>query len=217
MNSSLTTSTLRAVAARMVGPPQGRMFMVPAAMATMVARVVRFMPTASYRGTSGGTQIRKVTAPEPSRWTHMARMAVPMAIFTGSVPIIRVMPPMMGRKVPASVRMPKNRMEKMNMTPVAATEPMPDEPVIILPRDLKLAMKLTTPAVPSGAPSGTTAMKKQARMPVITGTAMSATRGDAFLVMIRTSMTMTVMKPSAANMQIPPRFCSAICGVFRLR
>ena len=30
-------------------------------------------------------------------------------------------------------------------------------------------------------------------------------------------MTMTVMKPSAANMQIPPRFCSAICGASRLR
>lgn len=154
MNSSLTTSTLRAVAARMVGPPQGRMFMVPAAIATMAARVVRFMPTASYRGTSGGTQMRKVTAPEPSRWTHMARIAVPMAIFTGSVPIILVMPPMMGRKVPASVRIPKNRMEKMNMTPVAATEPMPEEPVIILPKLLKLATKSTTPWVPSGAPRG---------------------------------------------------------------
>ena len=124
-----------------------------------------------------------------------------MAIFTGSVPIILVMPPMMGRKVPASVRMPKNRMEKMNMTPVAATEPMPEEPVIILPRLLKLATKSTTPWVPSGAPSGTTEIKKHAMMPVTTGTAMSATSGDAFLVMIRISMRMTVMKPSAANMQ----------------
>lgn len=60
----------------------------------------------------------------------MARMAVPMTILTGSVPIRLVTPLMMGRKVPASVRMPKNRMEKMNITPVAATEPMPLEPVI---------------------------------------------------------------------------------------
>ena len=40
--------------------------------------------------------------------------------------------------------MPKNRMEKMNMTPVAATEPMPLEPVIMSPKDLKLAKKFTT-------------------------------------------------------------------------
>ena len=133
-----------------------------------------------------------------------ARMAVPMPIFTGSVPTMFRMPLMMGRKVPASVRMPKNRMEKMNMTPVAATEPMPLEPVIMPPRLLKLATKSTTPAVPSGAPSGTTAMKAQEMMPVTTGTAISATSGEAFLVMIRTSMTMTVMKPSAANMDVPP-------------
>lgn len=75
-------------------------------------------------------QMRKVTAPEPSRWTIMARMAVPMVILMGLEPIMRVMPRMMGRKVPASVRIPKNRMEKMNITPVAATEPMPFEPVM---------------------------------------------------------------------------------------
>ena len=196
MNSSLTTSTFRAVAARMVGPPQGRMFMVPADMATMVARVVRFMPTASYRGTSGGTQIRKVTAPEPSRWTIMARMEVPMAIRMGLVPTSLVMPPMMGRKVPASVRMPKNRMEKMNMTPVAATDSSPSSPAIIPPRLLTLAAKLTTP----GAPSGSVTINAQAMMPVIRGTMIRATAGDAFLVIIRISMTMTVMKPSAASM-----------------
>ena len=186
----------RAVAARRVGPPQGRMFMVPADMATMVARVVRFMPTASYRGTRGGTQIRKVTAPEPSRWTIMARMEVPMAMRMGLVPTSLVIPPMMGRKVPASVRMPKNRMEKMNMTPVAATDSRPSSPAIMPPRLLTLARKSTTP----GAPSGSVTMKAQAMMPVTTGTAMSATAGAAFLVMISTSMAMTVTNPSRDNM-----------------
>lgn len=188
-----------AVAARMVGPPQGRIFMVPAERATMVASVVRRMPSASYRGSSAGTQIRKVTAPEPSRWTMAARMAVPMPILTGSVPTRFRMPLMMGRKVPASVRMPKNRMEKMNMTPVAATEPMPLEPVIMSPKDLKLAKKFTTPCVPSAAPSGTTAMKKQEMMPVTTGTTIRATSGDAFLVIISTSMMMTVRNPRIAK------------------
>ena len=165
----------------------------------MVASVVRRMPNASYSGSRAGTQIRKVTAPEPSRWTTAARMAVPMPILTGSVPTRFRIPLMRGRKVPASVRIPKNRMEKMNMTPVAATEPMPLEPVIMSPRDLKLATKSTTPCVPSAAPSGTTAMKKQEMMPVTTGTTMRATSGDAFLVMISTSMIMTVRNPRIAK------------------
>ena len=173
--------------------------MVPADRATMVARVVRRIPSASYRGSRAGTQIRKVTAPEPSRWTMAASTAVPMPILMGSVPTRFRMPLMMGRKVPASVRMPKNRMEKMNITPVAATEPMPLEPVIIPPRDLKLATKSTTPCVPSGAPSGTTAIKKQAMMPVTTGTTIRATRGDAFLVMMSTSMITTVRNPRIAK------------------
>ena len=197
-------SGVRAVAARMVGPPQGRMFMVPADRATMVARVVRFMPKASYKGSRAGTQIRKVTAPEPSRWTMAARMAVPMAILIGSVPTRSSTFLMMGRKVPASVRMPKNRMEKMNMTPVAATEPMPLEPVIILPMLLKFATKSITP----GAFSGSVTKNPQAMMPVTTGTAMRATRGDAFLVMMRTSISTTVRKPKNANIEFSSSFFS---------
>lgn len=46
----------------------------------------------------------------------------------------------------------KNRMEKMNMTPVAATEPMPLEPVIMSPKDLKLAKSSQHPAFPPRRP-----------------------------------------------------------------
>ena len=125
-----------------------------------------------------------------------ARMAVPRQILTGSVPTVLMILAMMGRNVPASVRIPKNRMEKMNMTPVAATEPIPLAPVIMPPRDLKFAMKSMTP----GAFSGSVTKNPQAMMPVTMGTAMRATSGDAFLVMISTSMRMTVMKPNTANM-----------------
>ena len=83
--------------------------------------------------------------------------------------------------MPASVRMPKNRMEKMNMTPVAATEPIPELPVMKPPSFLKFARKLITP----GAFSGSVTKKKQEIIPVTTGTAMRATKGDAFLVMIK--------------------------------
>ncbi len=47
------------------------------------------------------------------------------------------------------------------------------------------------------------AMKKQAMMPVTKGTAMRATAGDAFFVMMSTIMTMTVTKPKTArNMDV---------------
>ena len=59
-------------------------------------------------------QIRNVTAPEPSRWTIAARSAVPIAIFIGSVPTTLSIFLIIGLKVPASVRIPKKRIEKMN-------------------------------------------------------------------------------------------------------
>ena len=94
--------------------------------------------------------------------------------------------------------------EKMNMTPVAATEPMPLEPVIILPMLLKFATKSITP----GAFSGSVTKNPQAMMPVTTGTAMRATRGDAFLVMMRTSISTTVRKPKNANIEFSSSFFS---------
>jgi len=128
-------------------------------------------------------------------YKDMARIAVPMAILIGFVPTILRMTLMIGLNVPASVRIPKNRIEKMNITPVAATEPIPDDPVIILPSDWKFLPKSTTP----GAFSGSVTKKKQEMIPVTTGTPINATRGDNFLVMIRTSIATTVIKPSAAN------------------
>ena len=116
---------------------------------------------------------------------------------------------MMGRKVPASVRMPKNKMEKMNITPVAATEPMPELPVMKPPSFLKLAKKLITP----GAFSGSVTKKKQEIMPVTTGTAIRATRGDAFLVMIKTSISTTVRKPRNAKMDKPPLFILSAAAI----
>ena len=43
LNSSVT-ETFKAVAARIVGPPQGTRFIVPAESATMQAKVIRFIP-----------------------------------------------------------------------------------------------------------------------------------------------------------------------------
>ena len=88
------------------------------------------------------------------------------------------------------------------MTPVAATEPIPELPVMKPPSFLKFARKLITP----GAFSGSVTKKKQEIIPVTTGTAMRATKGDAFLVMIKTSISTTVRKPRNANMNKPPLF-----------
>ena len=41
--NKVVTETSNADAARIVGPPQGKIFMVPAANAVIVANVVRFM------------------------------------------------------------------------------------------------------------------------------------------------------------------------------
>ena len=46
LNSAITSTPI-AEAARIVGPPQGMMFIVPADRATIVAKVVLRMPTAS--------------------------------------------------------------------------------------------------------------------------------------------------------------------------
>ncbi len=174
--------------------------MVPAARATVVARVVRLMPMASYRGTRGGTQMRKVTAPEPSRWTHMASRAVPRVMSTGLPPMRRMMPLMIGRKVPASVRMPKNRMENRNITPVAATEPMPWAPTIMPPRFLAFCRKSMRP----GAASGSVTVKPQEMSPVTSGAAIKATVGVSFFQIISASIRATVRKPRKASMETSP-------------
>ena len=176
LNSSVT-GTSRAEAARRVGPPQGRIFMVPAPRATIVARVVRRMPTASYRGSKAGTVIRKVTAPEPSRCTIMASTAVARAIRAGSRPARCSRRPIIGRKVPASVSMPKNRMAKMNITPVGAIAFMPS------------VMKVNTsvPKPPASAAA--------------TGTAIRATTAETFRVMIRISSSAMVRMPNRASIK----------------
>jgi hypothetical protein len=55
-----------------------------------------------------------------------------------------------------------------------------------------------------GAFSGSVTKKKQAMIPVTIGTAMSATKGESFFVMIRASISTTVANPKTANIVFPP-------------
>ncbi|MPN42327.1 hypothetical protein SDC9_189884 [bioreactor metagenome] len=110
----------------------------------------------------------------------------------------------MGRNVPASLRVLKNSIEKINITPVAATEPMPLEPVMNPPICLMFATTSITP----GAFSTSVTRNHDEIMPVIMGTEINATVGVVFLVMMRNSMTITVAKPRNANIKILPVFYS---------
>lgn len=158
-----------------VGPPHGRIFITPAPSATIVARVVFLIPKASYRGSIAGTVTRNVTAPEPSRCTIIASIAVPIAILIGSLPTIFKILSIIGWKVPASVRIPKNKIAKINIVPVGAIDFTPS--LIYFP--------IFNPCPPISA--------------VITGTDISATNGDIFFNIITANSTMIVINPKAAT------------------
>ena len=151
------------------------MFIVPAANATTHARVDRFIFNLSYIGIKAGTVIKKVTAPEPSKCTIMARRAVATATLAGSLPAILSNLLTIGRKVPASIRMPKNKMAKMNMTPVVATD--------LIPSVIKSIISSPRPPI----------------RPVTMGTIINATTGDAFLAMTKYSNKTIVKRPRIAN------------------
>lgn len=91
-----------AAAARTVGPPQGITFMIPAASATMVASTQRFIFSFWNRGIQAGMAIRKVVAPEPSKWQMQPMRKVPIQTLTGSSPVNFRMRLMIGSKTPAS-------------------------------------------------------------------------------------------------------------------
>ena len=82
-NTSLVL-TCSADAARAVGPPHGRMFIVPAASAVVQVSVSGSMRNRVYNGSIAGTVIMNVLAPAPSRCAMVAMAAVPTVILTGS-------------------------------------------------------------------------------------------------------------------------------------
>ena len=79
-----------AVAARMVGPPQGRIFMVPADRATMVARVVRRMNILPWGGPTirAHTALASMTGTEPTVTEFF--MPVLPAVLVGLVCVLVV-------------------------------------------------------------------------------------------------------------------------------
>ena len=76
-------------------------------------------------GMQAGIAIRKVVAPEPSRWQIQPIRKVPMHILTGSSPVKERILLIIGSNTPASEQVLKNRIAKMNITPVATIEVRP--------------------------------------------------------------------------------------------
>src|SRR4029078_2686298 len=76
--------TCSADAARTVGPPHGRVFIVPAARAGVQVSVSGSLRSREYNGSIAGTVIMNVLAPAPSRCATVAIAAVPTVILTGS-------------------------------------------------------------------------------------------------------------------------------------
>jgi hypothetical protein len=96
-----------AAAARVVGPPQGNMFIVTAASAVTDARASGLMPAALYSGSMAGIVTMNVLAPAPSRWARAAMAAVPRLMRTGSRWTTRRSARMSGSNRPASFITPK--------------------------------------------------------------------------------------------------------------
>lgn len=100
-------SSLSAVAARAVGPPQGRVFMTPFAVAATPVITTRLILRRLYSGYIAETVIMKVVEPSPSRETMAASTAVPTTIRIGSALQKRRMPRTIGSKRPTSIITPK--------------------------------------------------------------------------------------------------------------
>lgn len=100
-------SSLSAVAARAVGPPQGSVFITPLAMAATPVITTRLIFRRLYSGYIAETVIMKVVEPSPSRETIAASSAVPMTMRSGSALQNFRMPRTTGSKRPTSIITPK--------------------------------------------------------------------------------------------------------------
>ena len=100
-------SSFSAVAARAVGPPQGRVFITPLAMAATPVITTRLILRRLYSGYIAETVIMKVVEPSPSSETIAASTAVPTTIRIGSALQNRRMPRTIGSKRPTSIITPK--------------------------------------------------------------------------------------------------------------
>ena len=101
------TSSLSAVAARAVGPPHGRMFMVPLARPATQVRTTGLILSRRYTGSIAAVVRMKVVEPSPSKETAAARTAVPRTTLAGSLPSLRRMNFTRGSKSPTSIISPK--------------------------------------------------------------------------------------------------------------
>ena len=101
------TSSFSAVAARAVGPPQGRMFMVPLARPATQVRTTGLNFSRRYTGSIAAVVRMKVVEPSPSSETAAARTAVPSTTLAGSLPSLRRMNRTSGSKSPTSIIRPK--------------------------------------------------------------------------------------------------------------
>lgn len=99
--------TLRAVAARAVGPPQGSVFITPLAIAATPVITTRLIFRRLYSGYIAETVIMKVVEPSPSRETIAARTAVPTTMRSGSALQNLRIPRTIGSKRPTSIITPK--------------------------------------------------------------------------------------------------------------
>lgn len=100
-------SSLSAVAARAVGPPQGRVFITPLAVAATPVMTTKLRPSRLYSGYMAETVIMKVVEPSPSSETIAASTAVPTTTLIGSALQKRRMPRTIGSNRPTSIITPK--------------------------------------------------------------------------------------------------------------
>ena len=121
---------------------------------------------------------KNVTAPEPSKCTIIAKSAVATVTFAGSLPANFNNRFIIGLNVPASVRIPKNRMAKMNITPVGA--------IVFRPSVIKFIISLVKPAIRA----------------VMIGTKIKATTAAIFFVITKNKSNKMVSKPRQASIFI---------------
>ncbi len=147
-------------------------------MATTQARMRLSIFSLIYSGSIAGTVTRKVTAPEPSRWTIAASTAVPRVMRAGWVPTIFRMRLTIGSSMPASVRIPKNRMANSSMPATGA--------IALMPSVMKVPISAPKPPISA----------------VSAGIAISATSADIFLPRMTNSRAKIVRKPRKASMKV---------------
>src|SRR5699024_3028379 len=124
----------RAAAARTVGPPQGKIFMVPLIRPATTVSTTGLMPMRKYSGNIAEVVIINVVEPSPSRETTPASSAVPSTILAGSLPNARVIIRMRGSNSPTSIMMPKYIMANINNAAVGAISFMASMTMSPMPR-----------------------------------------------------------------------------------